>query len=132
MATETSTTPKRSKAKMYAILTFSIILILGLLSGGYYTFGDYSDGERAGKIRKFSHKGVIFKTWEGELALESTAMTQEVFLFSVDNSNQATIEAIKKAMVDGTRVNVHYHEKFIQMSWRGETKYFVDKLEVKP
>ncbi len=132
MTTETQGSPTLKKAKRYGILIFAILLILGILGGGYYTMGDYSEGDRGGKIRKFSHKGVIFKTWEGEMILDATGMAQEVFLFSVDNSNDAAINAIKKAMLDGTRVNAHYQEKFIQVSWRGDTKYFIDKIEVKP
>lgn len=132
MATETQGSPTLKKAKRYGIIIFSILLILGILGGGYYTMGDFSDGYRAGKIRKFSRKGVIFKTWEGEMALEATGVAQEVFYFSVDNSNQTVVQAIEKAMLEGSRVNAHYAEKFIQVSWRGETKYFLDKIEVKP
>ena len=31
---------------------------------------DYSDGSRTGVVRKFSKKGAIFKTYEGELVLQ--------------------------------------------------------------
>ncbi len=47
------------------------ILIIGLILGGLYAFDyyvPYSNGWRAGKLIKFSHKGVIIKTWEGQLS----------------------------------------------------------------
>ena len=44
------------------------VLILSVVS--YFTFvyyATYSEGVRSGQLIKFSHKGVAFKTWEGEI-----------------------------------------------------------------
>ncbi len=140
MATETQSSSTSSPSKKsWKLITggiFALIMLVGI--GGYFLFGvvvhqfDYSEGYRAGKIRKFSHKGYFFKTWEGEMVLETTGMAQEVFYFSVDGDDTNTIKAIEKAMLDGSRVNAHYEEKFKQITWQGDTKYFLDKIEVKP
>jgi len=49
------------------------LLIVPLLLFAIYTFfvvsWSYSDGERAGTLQKFSRKGWLCKTYEGELAL---------------------------------------------------------------
>ena len=39
---------------------------------------NYSSGERAGWVQKFSRKGWICKTWEGELALVTMLGTAAV------------------------------------------------------
>ncbi|MFG6467213.1 hypothetical protein [Roseateles sp. BYS87W] len=84
----------------------------------------YSEGERAGWVQKFSRKGWICKTWEGEQALVSLpgSSTVEKFYFTVHD--EATAEAINKVM--GRRVNLHYEEKVgLPTSCFGETRYFV-------
>ena len=48
------------------------IVVLAALAAGYLAlvlYWNYSDGERAGWVQKFSRKGWLCKTWEGELAL---------------------------------------------------------------
>jgi hypothetical protein len=68
----------------------------------------YSAGERAGWVQKFSRKGWICKTWEGEVALVTMPGTaQEKFLFTVWNDDVAA--KINAAM--GKRVSLHYEEK---------------------
>ncbi|MBI4741976.1 MAG: hypothetical protein HY777_10615 [Betaproteobacteria bacterium] len=86
----------------------------------------YSSGERAGWVQKFSHKGWLCKTWEGELAMVSVpGTTVEKFLFTVHDP--AAVEAINRSM--GKRVALHYEEKMgIPTSCFGETRYFVGKV----
>ena len=49
-------------------LIAAAVLIVALLLGGWLAlFADYSEGYRVGKIIKLSHKGYLFKTWEGTL-----------------------------------------------------------------
>src|SRR5262249_4919563 len=68
----------------------------------------YSSGERAGWVQKFSRKGWICKTWEGEIALVTMPGTaQEKFLFTVWDDDVAN--KINAAM--GKRVSLHYEEK---------------------
>jgi hypothetical protein len=88
----------------------------------------YSSGERAGYVQKFSLKGYVCKTWEGEIVLVSMPGTQaEKFFFTVHD------EAVAKKVNDsmGLRVKIHYQEhKGIPSSCFGETAYFVDELVV--
>ena len=54
--------------KKIAMIVLGVIfsgIVLYFLSIYYIT---YSEGYRAGELVKFSHKGVIFKTWEGEIS----------------------------------------------------------------
>jgi hypothetical protein len=108
------------------------LIVLPTLLFSLYTWASlnwvYSSGERAGYVQKFSLKGYLCKTWEGEIVLVSMPGTQaEKFLFTVQD------EAVAKKLNDsmGLRVKIHYQEhKGIPSSCFGETAYFVDKLVV--
>ena len=83
----------------------------------------YSEGDRAGYVQKFSHKGWICKTWEGELSMVNIpGAAQERWLFSVRTDSIA--EVIKRNM--GNRVSLTYQEKRgVPTACFGETNYFV-------
>lgn len=84
----------------------------------------YSEGERAGWVQKFSHRGWLCKTWEGEQALVSLPGTSTVEKFQFTVHDEATAAAINKVM--GKRVNLHYEQKVgLPGSCFGETRYFV-------
>jgi hypothetical protein len=110
-----------------------VILIVILVAVVYFKYGfTYSKGYRAGLLQKFSEKGVIFKTYEGEMILSSVqsnanvALASEKFLFSV------TDEAVAKQMeqIQGKQVVVHYREKNGALPWQGESYYIVDSVRV--
>jgi hypothetical protein len=105
-----------------------IVSILGavLLAVGYILVAlnwTYSSGERAGWVQKFSKKGWLCKTWEGEMAMVSMpGATAEKFPFTVWDDNVA--EQINKVM--GKRVSLHYEEKVgIPTSCFGETRHYI-------
>jgi hypothetical protein len=114
------------------IKIFLGLIVLPALLFSLYTWASlnwvYSSGERAGYVQKFSLKGYLCKTWEGEIVLVSMPGTQaEKFLFTVQD------EAVAKKLNDsmGLRVKIHYQEhKGIPSSCFGETAYFVDDLIV--
>ena len=59
------------------------ILLLALAVFIYWKYGfTYSEGNRSGLLQKFSYKGTIFKTYEGELILSSVKSNQDVSLAS--------------------------------------------------
>lgn len=112
---------------------FSLILVIGLALFIYWKyFFTYSTGYRSGLLQKFSHKGTIFKTYEGEMILSSirsnanVALASEKFLFSVTN------EQIAKQMelLQGRMVTVHYNNKNGTLPWRGDTPFIVDSIKM--
>ena len=122
------------KIKRWAILAAIAGVLLFVAFASYATLGSYSDGYRVGNVIKLSHKGFVFKTWEGQL--DQGYMTQEagglntrIFDFSVHNKDAAVLRAIEKANTNGKRVKLYYHEKFMQLSFLGDTKYFVYQVE---
>lgn len=119
--------------KLNGLLKYVVLLILVPVTlFALYTWGTlswtYSSGERAGYVQKFSHKGYICKTWEGEIVLVSMPGTQaEKFLFTVKD------DAIAKQVNDslGKRVKIVYEEhKGIPSSCFGDTAYFVNGIQV--
>jgi hypothetical protein len=88
----------------------------------------YSEGERAGFLQKFSRKGWICKTWEGEILLTSMpGAIPERFEFSVRDDLVA--RQLMEAM--GKRVQLGYAQhKGVPSACFGETEYFVEKVTV--
>ena len=87
----------------------------------------YSDGERAGYVQKFSKKGWICKTWEGEMAMVTMPGTvAEKFFFTVrDDEVAARINATV-----GRRVVLTYEEhKWVPFSCFGDTGHFVTDVK---
>jgi len=118
--------------KKFAIyFTLIIVLVLGSFVYWKYAF-TYSEGYRAGLLQKFSLKGNIFKTYEGEMILSSVqsnsnvAIASEKFFFSVTDK----AVALQLEKVQGESIVVHYREKNGTLPWKGENTYFVDSVRV--
>lgn len=86
----------------------------------------YSRGDRSGYVQKFSKKGWLCKTWEGELAIVNVPGSQpEIFRFTVRDDSVA--QKIRSVM--GDRVTVSYQQHMgIPFSCFGDTQYFVDSV----
>jgi len=114
-----------------------LAVFLGALVMAYFLFANYSSGSRAGTIIKLSKKGVVFKTWEGELNmamyvgdLSAASAVSHLWEFSVHRSDTAVIRRINDAMLSGQRVRLDYEEKYVAFPWYGDTKYYVTSVEV--
>jgi hypothetical protein len=105
------------------------VIVVALLVAVYFwivLIWSYSSGERAGWVQKFSHKGWLCKTWEGEMAMVSMpGTTADKFYFTVHDD--AVAAQINKVM--GQRVSLHYEEKVgLPTSCFGETRHFVTRV----
>jgi hypothetical protein len=89
----------------------------------------------AGKVLRITEKGVIFKTYEGKLnletfgALKGVSPIAESFNFSVEKNETEVIKQLQEVSLSGERVNLHFKKRYTTFPWRGETKYFVTKVE---
>jgi len=108
------------------------IILIGLFIYWKF-FYTYSDGYRAGLLQKFSHKGNIVKTYEGEMILSSVvsnaniAIATEKFLFSVTDKKLA----MQLDTIQGQMVIVHYNQKNGVLFWHGDSEYLVDSVKRK-
>ena len=112
----------KKKAVRIALL---LIVAVVVLSAGYVMIAfnwSYSKGERIGYVQKFSEKGWLCKTWEGELQmLPVPGALPEKFLFSV--RDKAVVGKINSSM--GKKVSLFYEQhKGIPTTCFGESEYF--------
>ena len=106
------------------LLVYSLLLVAG--AAALYLFAaykfTYSAGERAGYVQKFSKKGWLCKTWEGELAMATMpGVMPETFAFTLHDDNLAA--ELNKSM--GQRVTLSYEQKVGLPSCFGDTAYWV-------
>jgi hypothetical protein len=111
-------------------MTFKIICWAAMLTDGIYP--NYSDGERIGYVTKLSHKGAIWKTYEGQLQIgqgEQVAV-QQPFEFSV--SSRSVLDKLQKAMEDGKKVKLKYREWLIMPYRLGSSGYEIVEVSELP
>jgi hypothetical protein len=102
------------------------VLVLIALTAVYVVveiYWSYSTGERAGWIQKFSRKGWLCKTWEGEMAMVTMPGTlPEKWAFTVWDEH--VVAQINQTM--GRRVALIYQQKKgLPTSCFGDTEYWV-------
>lgn len=107
-----------------------LLLVLALFCWWKY-FYTFSDGYRTGLVQKLSHKGNLFKTYEGELVLSSIASTSSVTLASEKFYFTVSNDSIAKLLqnFEGRQAKLHYEQKNGKLFWRGESEYIVDAVE---
>lgn len=99
---------------------------------------NYSDGSRVGVVNKLSKKGLLCKTWEGEMMLGglrsqtdkdgNTSQVANVWGFTVTSPRD--VEALQAVMESGKTVRVTYHETVLSTPCTTESGYWVEKVEV--
>ncbi len=125
-------------------ITTLIVLLLLLIVGGWIYWNyyrPYSEGTREGMVQKFSRKGNVFKTWEGEMQQQGFGLrnggnfSSKVFYFSVTD---ATVADSLEHGAQGKLVRLHYVQYRRSLTWRGDNyngrnedngQYVVDRIE---
>jgi hypothetical protein len=121
----------KSKLRKGLFYFLAALVIAFVLSFFIFNF-TYSEGNRAGVLMKFSKKGYVFKTYEGDLNIggvgnvSGTAQMNQVWQFSV--KDQAVADSLMT--MEGKKVSLHYRQILKNMWWQGETDYFVDGVKV--
>ncbi|MFT5846667.1 6-phosphogluconate dehydrogenase [Psychroserpens sp.] len=113
--------------KFLRALIIGIIAVLGIYYAVIY-FVPYSEGYRSGELIKFSNKGLVVKTWEGEISQGISGA--QIFQFSVLDKDKKVIEDLKK--FQGKYVKLTYIERLGTFFWLGDTTYFITKVEQEP
>lgn len=111
--------------KKALIISVGIIVAIFLLVYAFIYFVPYSEGVRSGELIKISRKGVLAKTWEGEISQGISGA--QIFAFSVLDKDGEAIEKLKE--YQGEYVKLEYVERYATFFWLGDTKYFVTKVE---
>jgi hypothetical protein len=109
-----------------------IAAVLVVVAGGLWTWFSltwaYSEGERAGVLQKFSRKGWICKTYEGELAQYVVGgVAPQIWHFSARDPQMAK----QLAEAVGQQIRVHYTEhRGVPTDCFAETPYFAESFTV--
>lgn len=123
--------PKWKKVLAFFGVGVVIIPILTIVLWTWLTLHwSFSEGERAGTLQKFSHKGWICKTWEGELQI-STIPGSAPILWDFTVRDQPTADRLMEAIAHNGRVVLDYEEhRGIPTSCFGDTPYFVTGMRL--
>jgi hypothetical protein len=131
--------PKKKRGFRKYLILISLGIIVSLATWMYFRYWFvYSEGTRVGILYKFSKKGTIFKTYEGEMLLPgignkkavSGGMTTNNFLFSVDDDSLAQ----QLMNLQGMELELHYKNYNNSLPWRGDSydkedgQFVVDKM----
>lgn len=123
------------------------ILLIGALAVGIGNNIEYSQGTMAGTVNKISEKGLVWKTYEGQIALDGIiskthraglalithSFEENVLDFSIDK--QAKHGENPKELVEkiryysGTKVKMNYVKQFSTWPWRSRTNYLIQSVE---
>jgi hypothetical protein len=107
MAVDDFGVERRGRFGRLLVILLVLVLVIGALWTWFSLSWAYSEGERAGILQKFSKKGWICKTYEGELALYVVGgVAPQLWYFSARDDKVA--EQLAGAV--GSHVRIHYTE----------------------
>jgi hypothetical protein len=135
MESEKFTQKAGRTAKRIVRWSIGIVVVVLIAVFAFNYWGVYERGVMAGKVLRITKKGVMFKTYEGKLnletfgALKNASPIAESFDFSVEKSNKEIIQQLEEVALSGERVNLHFVKRYVAFPWRGDTKYFAEKIE---
>lgn len=112
-----------------------IALLLGIATLCFLYWGVYEEGVMAGKVLRVTEKGMLFKTHEGKISLDSFGALKgvspifETFDFSIEGDQTEVLQKLQEVSLSGERVNLYFVKRYMAFPWRGDTKYFIEKVE---
>jgi len=99
-----------------------VALVVALLLSGFGAKGcvmgcapNYSDGTRVGIVTKMTRKGLVWKSWDGTIAMGASSPagkdnTLQPVQFDFSVADPAVVQTLQNKLTTGERVTVHYHE----------------------
>jgi hypothetical protein len=117
---------RRKRFGRILMILLVLVVVIAALWTWFSLSWSYSEGERAGILQKFSKKGWICKTYEGELALYVVGgVAPQIWYFSTRDEKLA--QQLSAAV--GDHIRVHYTEhRGVPTSCFAETPYFAESL----
>src|SRR5436190_8025632 len=108
------------KKRLIKILIIAVVIIIGYI----YTVSHfhYSEGTRTGYLSKFSKRGYVMKTYEGELFIgganaDNNSLINTQWNFSVPSDDNGIIDSLSQ--YQGSIVKLHYNQVIKNMPWQG-------------
>lgn len=123
---------RKTMSFLKKLFLFLLIAFIAVFSFLYWA--TYESGVMAGKVISLSEKGILFKTIEGKLNVETFGSLKDVSPiaesrdFSVEKGQEEVIKTLQTVSLSGERVNLHFEKRYMRFPWRGDTKYFVTQV----
>ena len=111
--------------KKFLVIIIGIVVVSAVCYFAFLYNATYSEGVRSGELIKFSRKGLIFKTYEGELSQGISGA--QIFHFSVMDNQEKVIVDLKE--MQGHYLKLTYVERYRTFPWWGDTKYFITEVK---
>lgn len=111
------------KKILIIIAAIGVLIVTVYFAFVYYV--PYSEGFRSGELIRMSHKGVMMKTWEGEISQGVSG--SQIFRFSVLDSDKDVIDQLNN--LEGQYVKLTYIERYRTFSWWGDSHFFVTAVQ---
>ena len=126
MAVDDFGVERRGRFGRLLVILLVLVLVIGALWTWFSLSWAYSEGERAGVLQKFSKKGWICKTYEGELAQYVVGgVAPQIWYFSTRDDKLA--QQLSAAV--GDQIRLHYTEhRGVPTACFAETPYFAESF----
>lgn len=115
-----------SKTKRILKIGLLLAVVAGALTIWVCTW-TYSDGARSGYLMKASYKGVVFKTFEGQLNLAQAQFGAPPLIWEFSAKNRAVYEQLLR--MEGKQVQLFYRCPFKVFPWQGKTDNIVYEVK---
>lgn len=93
-------------------------------------------GQKSGIIVKVAKEGSLWGTYEGEIILggleNATGVSGRAFFFTLGQFKSNLVKQAEFAMQNNKHVVISYYCDAFTLPWSGETKCFVNKINVLP
>jgi hypothetical protein len=128
MALEEATVRRGGRAARVFVIALVLVVLLASLWTWFSLSWAYSEGERAGVLQKFSRKGWVCKTYEGELALYVVGgVAPQIWYFSTRDADLAK----QLGAAVGEQIRLHYSEhRGVPTACFAETPYFAESFTI--
>ncbi len=119
----------KTSTKIISITTLILLLALtGFIYFRYYFV--FGEGVKAGELNYLTHKGYIFKTYEGKVIQNGfqgqKAGTIQSYEFKFSVTDKTIADSLMR--LTGRQVELHYEEYIAPLPWRGVSNLVVDKI----
>ena len=122
---------KKTKSFLWKLMMFLLVAaVVSAIAYMLYASYTYSEGTRTGTLVKVSKKGMMLKTYEGQLNLGGFSTGDDGIVGNIWNFSVKDDRVYQKLKtMEGKQVTLHYDEIIQAMPWQGDTNYFIEMVE---
>ena len=116
--------------KLLRSFTWIFLAAFLVFSVGYYVYRTYtiSEGTRTGTLFKISKRGIVFKTFEGQIHLGGSAVMTQQSVWDFSAKNAAVYDQLQQ--YERKQLKCHYRQLVNPFPWQGDTEYIVYAVEL--